>query len=213
MEKQFANRFCKVPTKNGAITDRAVFENVGKTHYFNSLVGYVAKVLNEQVSSYRKLGYNESTVKADKQIKVYHDLNNLEDLFGSNEDSIQRIAKSIRDSLVKFATGGTKMYSEYFSEENVIRKVYYKKEYWILLKSPQSIVLKYIDGHIAKNQQAMLKHKSLDIAKFIDESSRWNILSPLNVKNCKNNCAFDECDKNDFFKGKGILVKIIEETT
>jgi hypothetical protein len=69
VSKELKNRFSFIEHKK-VITDRPLF-NKNQPHYVDSLANYIAKEINKQVESYRKLGESEATRTADQRLTAF----------------------------------------------------------------------------------------------------------------------------------------------
>lgn len=92
LEDQFANRF-SVFTEHGVISDRPLFQEVGSVRYFDALLNYTSRKLNELLEDKIYQDKTEVQTEASHWLKAFNLRNNLDQLGPRLSEALPEVAE------------------------------------------------------------------------------------------------------------------------
>ena len=203
IETQFMERFNLI-TGNGRLEDRKIYQEYRGKNYLESLVGYLAKTLNEKVLAYQELGSEDASKTADIYLAEYHKKNKIE--ADSLEENLQDIADEIKNklSIARFEDARTLGAKVYYGEENT---------YFLIVPRLMLFVEAFIRDNFSYQERDKIFYKKEQLIKLIqerdgDKRGRHN-LRPVSVMD--SNGRYELVTKDEYKKVKGTAFELSKD--
>ena len=203
IENQFLERFNYINSR-GRLEDRKIYQDYRGKNYHESLVGYLAKTLNEKVLAYQELGLEEASKAADMYLDEYHKKNKIE--ADSLEENLQDIADEIKNklSIARFEDAITLGARVYYGEENT---------YFLIVPRLMLFVEAFIRDNFSYQERGKIFYKKEQLINLIQERDgdargRHN-LRPVSVEGSKGD--YELVLDDEYKKVKGTALELSKD--
>lgn len=155
VEDQFANRM-SIFEERGALTERGLFQQVGKPQYLQSIRAYAAQQLEQQVQVMRSKERGDAEMEADQWLTAFCERYGLGTRFERFSESLPRVAGEVVQWLLR-------------SQHPNVIKDDFDADY---LLSPRRTLDEYLEEHFDRSEIGAYQKRKADILRLMSADEK-----------------------------------------